>query len=120
MAPQTNKIETRYPMGAVRSALLGLVAVAFGIPANAQQPLPKVGSCPSGFYASGKYCVPFKDKSKPAMLRGGQCPSGYYTSGKYCVAISEKSKLAIPKDGPCPTGYYASGGYCLQIADQKR
>ena len=88
--------------------------------ASAQQPLPKVGSCPSGFYPSDKYCVPLKDKSKPAMLRGGQCPTGYYTSGKYCVAMSEKSKPAIPKDGLCPTGYYASGGYCVQATERRR
>ena len=29
------------------------------------QPLPKVGSCPLGYYSSGSYCVP---------SRSGNCP----------------------------------------------
>jgi hypothetical protein len=82
--------------------------------AIAQEALPKVGTCPSGFYASGKYCVPIKDDGKPAMLRGGQCPSGYYSSGKYCVANSKDSRPAVPKSGGCPSGYYTSGSYCLK------
>lgn len=83
----------------------------------AQTALPKVGTCPSGFYSSGKYCVPIKDDGKPAMLRGGQCPSGHYSSGKYCVANSKESRPAVPKNGTCPSGYYTSGSYCIK---QKR
>jgi hypothetical protein len=83
----------------------------------AQTALPKVGTCPSGFYSSGKYCVPIKDDGKPAMLRGGQCPSGHYSSGKYCVANSKESRPAVPKNEICPSGYYISGSYCMK---QKR
>ena len=83
----------------------------------AQTALPKVGTCPSGFYTSGKYCIPIKDDAHPAMQRAGQCPSGYYTSGKYCVATRKDAPPAVQKNGTCPSGYYTSGSYCLK---QKR
>jgi hypothetical protein len=82
--------------------------------AYAQTALPKEGFCPPGFYTSGKYCIPIKDDTKPAMLRAGQCPSGYYTSGKYCVAARKDAPPAVSKNGTCPSGYYASGSYCLK------
>jgi len=98
---------------------LALVAafILFIAPASAQSALPKDGTCPSGFYSCGKYCIPIKDDPKPAMMRAGQCPTGYYTSGKYCVATTKDAREAVPKNGPCPSGYYTSGAYCLK---QKR
>jgi hypothetical protein len=80
----------------------------------AQAALPKVGTCPSGFNSSGKYCVPIKEDGTPSMPRGGQCPSGYYSSGKYCVANSNDTRPAVPKNGICPGGYYTSGSYCVK------
>jgi hypothetical protein len=103
-------------MRVVVSLLVGCLLISTG-EAHAQTALPKEATCPSGFYTSGKYCVPIKDDAKPAMLRGGQCPSGYYSSGKYCVAQRKDAPPAVPKNGPCPNGYYTSGAYCLQ---QKR
>jgi hypothetical protein len=47
------------------------------------------------------------------IARNGSCPSGYYASGNYCVASSGSSKNAIPRNGSCPSGYYASGNYCV-------
>lgn len=93
--------------------LVGAVFLA-AISAHAQAALPKVGQCPTGFYSSGKYCIPIKDDDKPAMMRAGQCPTGYRTSGKYCVATSTKSGEAILKKGQCPNGYFTSGAYCVK------
>jgi hypothetical protein len=51
------------------------------------QPLPKVGSCPLGYYSSGSYCVPSSGgNTKGAIEKSGRsCPLGYYSSGNYCV-----------------------------------
>ncbi|MEY3474400.1 MAG: hypothetical protein RL087_858 [Pseudomonadota bacterium] len=88
----------------VPAALIHLTALA--------QPIARNGSCPSGYYASGNYCLP-SNGARPAMHRNGSCPSGYYASGNYCVASSGSSKNAIPRNGSCPSGYYASGNYCV-------
>lgn len=73
--------------------------------------IEKVGSCPSGYYASGNYCVP-NPNAKAAIEKSGSCPSRYYSSGAYCLA-TETATHAIPKQGQCPSGYYASGSYCI-------
>lgn len=75
------------------------------------QPLPKQGSCPSGYSQSGNYCNPGAS-ARYAVLKEGSCPSGYSQSGNYCLAGSN-AKLAIPKRGSCPSGYSQSGDYCL-------
>ena len=80
--------------------------------APAPQPVPRNGSCPSGYYSSGDYCVPGSG-ARFALSRNGSCPSGYYSSGNYCVASSDDSKLAIPRSSSCPSGYYSSGNYCV-------
>jgi hypothetical protein len=51
------------------------------------QPLPKVGSCPLGYYSSGSYCVSSSGgNTKGAIEKSGRsCPLGYYGSGNYCV-----------------------------------
>ena len=83
--------------------------------ANACEPQPilKEGSCPSGYYSNGSYCVPSRGASLVVKRING-CPSGYYTSGNYCVASSTGSRLAIPKSGFCPSGWYTSGSACDQ------
>ena len=96
------------PFGAI---ILGLTVVAVNVAAS-PQPLVKDGSCPSGYYASGNYCVP-DAHARFAVPKTGSCPSGYFSSGNYCVAQSEDSKLAIPRNGSCPNGYFASGDYCV-------
>ena len=77
------------------------------------QPVLKSGSCPSGYYGSGNYCVPSGSNSRFVLPKTGSCPSGYYGSGNYCVASSDNSRAAIPKVGSCPSGYYGSGDYCV-------
>ena len=43
------------------------------------QPLPKVGSCPLGYYSSGSYCVPSgRGNTKGAIEKSGRsCSLGY-------------------------------------------
>ncbi|WP_295401387.1 hypothetical protein [uncultured Thiocystis sp.] len=77
------------------------------------QPLAKLGSCPSGYTASGQYCNP-GPKARVALEKRGQCPSGYTTSGAYCLA-GQQARPAVPKRGAsCPSGWSASGAYCLR------
>lgn len=90
--------------------LSGMLSTAIAAPPP--QPLIRDGSCPSGYYASGNYCVPGSN-ARFAIERNGSCPSGYYASGNYCVASSNSSKTVIHRSGSCPSGYYASGKYCV-------
>ena len=76
------------------------------------QPIPRESSCPSGYYASDKYCVP-TDSARFAIKRDGSCPGGYYASVKYCVAATDSAKAVISRAGSCPAGWYASGNYCV-------
>jgi hypothetical protein len=68
---------------------LTLALSAASCPALAQQPvqpLPKLGSCPLGFYSSGNYCVSSPSNNREAIQKtGNSCPLGYYGSGSYCV-----------------------------------
>ena len=63
-------------------------ALAAGILVAQQpvQPLPKVGSCPLGYYSSGSYCVPSSvGNTRGAIEKSGKsCPLGWTSSGNYC------------------------------------
>jgi len=83
-----------------------------GVASPTPQPVARDGSCPSGFFSSGDYCVPGSG-ARFALARKGSCPSGYFSSGNYCVASSDSSKLAVPRSGSCPSGYFSSGNYCV-------
>src|SRR5437773_2896033 len=76
-------------------------------------PIPKDGSCPSGYHTDGDTCVPSAN-ANPAIAKDGSCPSGWHTDGNYCVANSANPKNVIPKSGSCPTGYHTDGNYCVQ------
>ena len=93
------------------AALALAAALSAGAPALAQQAIQRNGSCPSGYSASGAYCVP-GPQARPAIDREGSCPSGYFASGAYCV-MGPNGKPAIPRVGSCPSGYFASGAYCV-------
>jgi hypothetical protein len=105
-------------------ALLGLVAVAAATttaaPGAAQQPLrplPKVGSCPIGYFASGDYCMPGGGRSTRGGIEkvGSSCPIGFFASGNYCLSGRDSSPEAIHKTGSsCPIGWFSSGRYCLR------
>jgi hypothetical protein len=55
---------------------------------SAQQPVPKIGSCPSGYASSASYCTPMNDRSPAAIVKQGQCPSNWMTSGAYCLQVT--------------------------------
>ena len=81
------------------------------------QPIPKVGGCPLGYYASGSYCVPSKSGTTRGALEktGNSCPLGFYSSGNYCVSSPSNSQEAIQKQGnSCPLVWYSSGSYCVK------
>jgi hypothetical protein len=66
------------------------ILLALAAPALAQTalPMPKVGSCPSGFRESGGYCAPMTDRAPAAIPKGArQCPSGFAQSGAYCLQM---------------------------------
>jgi hypothetical protein len=69
----------------MRSLLASLVLMMCTTTALAQQPVPKVGQCPSGYRESGGYCAPMSDKAPAAIIKQGQCPSGWMQSGSYCI-----------------------------------
>lgn len=45
----------------------------------------KEGFYPSGYHASGNYCVANNSFTGKAIIRNGFCPSVYHASGKYCI-----------------------------------
>ena len=81
------------------------------------QPLPKVGSCPLGYYSSGSYCAPTSGGNTRGAIEkvGGGCPLGFYSSGNYCLSSPSNDREAIQKSGKgCPLGWYSSGGYFVK------
>ena len=68
-------------------AVVILISLCLATQAAAQQPLPKRGPCPSGYWSSGDYCVGDRRDAKPAVAnpKGGPCPSGWMRSGGACV-----------------------------------
>ena len=104
-----------------RNPLLFACAIAALVAGGAlaqqpEQPLPKVGSCPLGYYSSGGYCVPSSGgNTRGAIEKSGSCPLGFYSSGNYCVISPSSNREAIQKTGnSCPLGYYGSGSYCVK------
>jgi hypothetical protein len=81
------------------------------------RPLPKLGGCPLGYYASGSTCVPSaSDNTRGALEKtGSSCPLGFYGSGNYCVSSPSNDREAIQKTGnSCPLGWFSSGSYCVK------
>jgi hypothetical protein len=48
-------------------------------------PVPKTGTCPSGYASSGSYCTPTSDRAPRAIPKVGICPGNWSSSGSYCV-----------------------------------
>jgi len=50
------------------------------------QPLPRLGGCPLGYYASGNYCLSSPGSKREAIEKvGSSCPLGWFSSGGYCI-----------------------------------
>lgn len=103
----------------IRSArwLISLALLHFAAPVIAElltQPVPNVGACPSGWHASGGYCVPNSKDALPIVQKVGVCPSGWHAAGNYCVANSGESRPIVPKQGVCPSGWRAAGAWCMR------
>jgi hypothetical protein len=102
-----------------RQALSSLL-VLLPLAVLAQQPirpLPKLGSCPLGYYSSGSYCVPSTSGNARGAIEknGNSCPLGFYSSGAYCLSSQSNNREAIQKEGnSCPMGWFSSGNYCLK------
>jgi hypothetical protein len=60
-------------------------AILLSLLLAAAMPLPKRGTCPSGYFQSGAYCTPMTDKAPRAISKVGSCPSGWAQSGSYCI-----------------------------------
>ena len=94
------------------AATIALSAGSLLAPVHAQSSsneVPKNGSCPTGFSASGSECV---SSSKVALPKLGSCPTGFRASGNYCVGDSDD--YAEVRDGSCPSGMKTSGNYCIK------
>jgi hypothetical protein len=66
------------------------IALLLCSPALAQLlPQPKIGTCPSGYRASGGYCAPTSDRAPAAIPKpkGQQCPSGWASGAHYCLQM---------------------------------
>jgi hypothetical protein len=48
-------------------------------------PVPKTGTCPSGYASGGSYCTPTSDRAPRAIPKVGVCPGNWSSSGAYCV-----------------------------------
>lgn len=97
------------------TSLISLAMVLAAGTTSAQDALPKIGVCPSGYYSSANYCMPSNARARPALPKSGACPTGYYQSGSYCLANSSSPRPTIMKrGGTCPSGYFSSGDYCVK------
>ena len=52
--------------------------------AQLAQPVPRVGSCPLGYYIFAGYCVPSRTGKPEIVKNGTTCPLGYYSTGSFC------------------------------------
>ena len=75
----------------------GLLMLALPFAGLAQAPVPKAGSCPSGYHTSGAYCAPSSAHARPALPKVGSYPSAYHTSGDYCLG---KGRLFVSTLSP--------------------
>jgi hypothetical protein len=63
--------------------------------------------------AESPYPMPNPDGAQ-RIQRTGTCPTGYFASGKFCEALHKDTPAAMPKikGASCPSGYFANGGAC--------
>ena len=99
------------------TAAVTVVASGGALAQQLVRPLPRVGVCPLGYYASGSYCVPSRSGNTLGAIKkaGNSCPLGFYASGNYCLSSPSNEREAIQKTGnSCPLGWFSSGSYCVK------
>ena len=119
LSPSSASLFLRF---SIKASFLGLIlpvatlVTSSALAQQSVQPLPKVGSCPLGYYSSGSYCVPSGGgNTRGAIEKSGSCPLGFYSSGNYCVSSPTNNRQVIEKSGrSCPLGWTSSGNYCAQ------
>jgi hypothetical protein len=107
----------RFQLTAALTALVTVVASSAALAQQSVRPLPRVGDCPLGYYASGSYCVPSRSGNTRGAIEkaGNSCPLGFYASGNYCLSSPSNEREAIQKTGnSCPLGWFSSGSYCVK------
>ena len=72
--------------------------------------VPKDGSCPTGFKASGDMCT--SSSGQVAIEKIGSCPRPFRASANYCVG--PRGAYAEVRNGSCPSGLQTSGNYCVR------
>ena len=109
-----NNTSERHQMNLMRQIILGMLFLIGSAHADlpSPTPIPKDGSCPSGYGGQGNFCVP-SSGAKFAIAKSGSCPSGYGSQGSYCVADSSAKLAMLKGSGSCPSGYGAQGNYCV-------
>ena len=103
------------PLGAL--AVVSVVAISSALAQQPVRPLPRVGGCPLGYYASGDYCVPSKSGNSRGAIEkvGNSCPIGFTSSGNDCLSSPSNQREAMEKRGnSCPIGCFSSGRYCVK------
>ena len=68
------------------SLLVAFAATPTATAAPRPGPIPKVGTCPTGYSTSFNVCRPTMGAHYAFVKTGSFCPSGYYTSWRYCVS----------------------------------
>ncbi|MFM7548998.1 MAG: hypothetical protein ACKO8I_09010 [Cyanobacteriota bacterium] len=64
----------------------GRLAAGGALAQQPVQPLPRLGGCPLGYYASGSYCLSSPGSKREAIEKvGSSCPLGWFSSGGYCI-----------------------------------
>jgi hypothetical protein len=59
--------------------------------AQLAQPVPRISSCPIGYYTQAGYCVPAAGAAREAIIRvENSCPFGWYTQGSYCQKLGTR------------------------------
>ena len=78
-------------------AVVSVVATSSALAQQPVRPLPKVGSCPIGYYTSCSYCVPSKNGNVRGAIEkvGNGCPIGFYASGSSCLSSPSNQRQAI-------------------------
>jgi len=106
---------------ALRAALLAAVLavtgpLAAGRPALAQtaRPVPSFGeSCPAGYSAHQRMCVP-GEGARPVIPREGNCPPGWFATANWCARGNNAPDAQIRRAGMCQDGWRVVGDYCVR------